>query len=192
MSADGLIGMSVMAAADAMEQAHVRYGDIDAIFAGSSGTCRRRWPEYAVQVGYLMGSRNMPRETVSRGCGGGVAALVHAKRYIETHWNPGRDVTCLVFAGDRITDWLNPADYGTCALFSDGAAATVVTTKGNASDDGLGQYLIEAADATNIASGEFAMSLENNNDVKKIISAWTARLYTGLPCSGHFRLPHGC
>jgi 3-oxoacyl-[acyl-carrier-protein] synthase III len=110
-----------------MKAAGITAGEVNGIIGVTTvpGSGEYMMPGFARMVGDAMGLSNIPMHTVASGCAGGVSALVIAKRYMSEE---SPDSSYLVVAGEQTSSVLNPDDWGTY-LFSDGAAALVLTKK---------------------------------------------------------------
>jgi 3-oxoacyl-[acyl-carrier-protein] synthase-3 len=114
--------LCVEAAAQALEEAHVRPEDLELVIVATLTNDFRCFPAVASVVQDRLGARNAGAFDLSAGCTGWVYALAVGSAFVSS----GMYDRVLVIGCDvlsKITDW---TDRATCVLFGDGAGAAVV------------------------------------------------------------------
>jgi 3-oxoacyl-[acyl-carrier-protein] synthase-3 len=112
----------IPAALAAMEEAGVGPADLDLILCATS-TPDMLFPSTACLIQSGVGAAGCPAFDLLAACSGYVYALSVAEMYIKA----GQAKTVLIVASEILSSTLDWTDRGTCVLFGDAAAATVVT-----------------------------------------------------------------
>lgn len=117
--------MGSAAARKALEVARLTTDDVDIILTATMS------PDYissstAAIIQAQIGATNAAAVDLQAACTGFVYALSQAKAYIES----GMYKTVLIVASEKMSTYIDYQDRSTCVLFGDGAAAAVVSTKG--------------------------------------------------------------
>ena len=131
-AAETCASMATIAARQALEQAGVAPGDVDAVILATA-TPDQAFPATAVRVQAALGIEGGFGFDVSAACSGFVYALSVADAMIRV----GQVRGALVIGSEvysRIIDW---QDRGTCVLFGDGAGAVYVR-RAEVGEDGRG------------------------------------------------------
>jgi 3-oxoacyl-[acyl-carrier-protein] synthase III len=116
-----VITMGIDAAAKALAAAGVTGADVDLVVLATC-TIRNPVPGGAARLACGIGAHGVGAFDVNAACGGFCYALSIANDAIRSV--SARRV--VVVGSEKITDWLDWDDRGTCILFGDGAAAVVV------------------------------------------------------------------
>jgi len=116
-----VVSMGVDAAAKALAGAGLTGGDIDLVVLATC-TIRNAIPGGAARIATEVGAHGVGAFDVNAACGGFCYALSVASDAIRA----GSARRVLVVGSEKLTDWLDWTDRGTCILFGDGAAAVVV------------------------------------------------------------------
>jgi 3-oxoacyl-[acyl-carrier-protein] synthase III len=114
----------------ALAAAGLAASDIDLLVLATC-TIRNAIPGGAARIATAIGGEGMGAFDVNAACGGFCYALSVAADAVRC----GSATRVLVVGSEKLTDWLDWADRGTCILFGDGAAAAVVEP---ADEPGLG------------------------------------------------------
>ena len=116
-----VISMGIDAAAKALAGAGLSGADIDLVVLATC-TIRNPIPGGAARVASGIGAHGVGAFDLNAACGGFCYALSVANDAIRS----GSARRVLVVGSEKLTDWLDWDDRGTCILFGDGAAAVVV------------------------------------------------------------------
>lgn len=114
--------MGALAAKQAIEKINLNPQEIDMII-GTTVTPDCLTPSLACLVGKELGIESAAAMDLNAACAGYVFALDVAKHYLES----GEFQKILIVSSEIITRMVDYTDRGTCVLFGDGAAATIVT-----------------------------------------------------------------
>jgi 3-oxoacyl-[acyl-carrier-protein] synthase III len=131
--ADGdetVVSMGIDAAAKALAAAGLTGADVDLVILATC-TIRNAIPGGAARIATGIGAHGIGAFDVNAACGGFCYALSLASDAVRT----GNAERVVVVGSEKLTDWLDWTDRGTCILFGDGAAAAVVTA---ADEPGIG------------------------------------------------------
>jgi 3-oxoacyl-[acyl-carrier-protein] synthase III len=116
-----VITMGTAAAAKAMAEAGVGGRDIDLVVLATC-SMRNAIPGGAARLATAVGAAGIGAFDLNAACGGFSYALSVAADAVRC-----RSADRVVVVGaEKLTDWIDWADRGTCILFGDGAAAVVV------------------------------------------------------------------
>ncbi len=110
---------------EALAQAGVEAGDLDAVLVATS-SADELFPQAAPLVAGLLGAGRAMTWDVGLACTGFVAGLAQGAALIES----GRAEAVLLVGGDALSRNVDRADRGPAALFGDGAGAAVLTLGG--------------------------------------------------------------
>ena len=116
-----VISMGIDAAAKALAGAGIAGADVDLVVLATC-TIRNPIPGGAARVATGIGAAGVGAFDVNAACGGFCYALSVANDAIRS----GSARRVVVVGSEKLTDWLDWDDRGTCILFGDGAAAVVV------------------------------------------------------------------
>ena len=119
--AETVITMGTAAAAKAMAEAGVDGRDIDLLVLATC-TMRNAIPGGAARIATAVGAPAIGAFDLNAACGGFSYALSVAADAIRC----GSAERVVVVGSEKLTDWIDWSDRGTCILFGDGAAAVVV------------------------------------------------------------------
>jgi 3-oxoacyl-[acyl-carrier-protein] synthase III len=144
-----LAELSVTAARDAMEQAGVSAGELDAVLVATS-SAEHVMPQAAPVLAHALGATNAMAWDIGIACTGFLAGLEQGAALVES----GRANTVLLVAADALSRVTDHDDRATAALFGDGAGAVVIVDGGAWA---IGRSVIRA-DATDAV----ALSIEND------------------------------
>ncbi|MFN0064908.1 MAG: beta-ketoacyl-ACP synthase III [Chlamydiales bacterium] len=117
--------MAVYAARKALKAAQMEAKDLDVILVATS-TPDYIFPSTSAIVQHALGAPEVPSLDIQAACTGFLYGLSIAKGYVES----GMYKTVLVVASEKLSAITNYKDRATCVLFGDGAAACVVSDKG--------------------------------------------------------------
>ena len=116
-----VITMGTEAAAKAMAEAGVSGGDIDLLVLATC-SMRNAIPGGAARIATAVGAAGVGAFDLNAACGGFSYALSVAADAIRC----GSAERVVVVGSEKLSDWIDWDDRGTCILFGDGAAAVVV------------------------------------------------------------------
>ena len=116
-----VITMGTEAAAKAMAEAGVTGGDIDLLVLATC-SMRNAIPGGAARIATAVGAAGVGAFDLNAACGGFSYALSVAADAIRC----GSADRAVVVGSEKLSDWIDWDDRGTCILFGDGAAAVVV------------------------------------------------------------------
>jgi 3-oxoacyl-[acyl-carrier-protein] synthase III len=119
--AETVITMGTEAAAKAMAEAGVTGGDIDLLVLATC-SMRNAIPGGAARIATAVGAAGVGAFDLNAACGGFSYALSVAADAIRC----GSAQRVVVVGSEKLSDWIDWTDRGTCILFGDGAAAVVV------------------------------------------------------------------
>ena len=117
-----VVSMGIDAAAKALAASGLTGPDVDLVILATC-TIRNAIPGGAARIATGIGAAGVGAFDVNAACGGFCYALSIANDAIRT----GSAQRVVVVGSEKLTDWLDWTDRGTCILFGDGAAAAVVT-----------------------------------------------------------------
>ncbi|MDQ1685890.1 MAG: 3-oxoacyl-[acyl-carrier-protein] synthase [Frankiaceae bacterium] len=120
-SDETVVSMGIDAAAKALAAAGLTGADVDLVILATC-TMRNPIPGGAARIATGMGAAGVGAFDVNAACGGFCYALSIASDAIRA----GSATRAVVVGSEKLTDWLDWTDRGTCILFGDGAAAAVV------------------------------------------------------------------
>jgi 3-oxoacyl-[acyl-carrier-protein] synthase-3 len=136
--------MAAEASAKALAAAGLDPRDIDLLVLATC-TMRNAIPGGAARVASTIGAGGIGAFDLNAACGGFCYALSVAADAVRT----GSADRVLVVGSEKLTDWLDWDDRGTCILFGDGAAAAIVEASDEPGigpvvwgSDGLGADLV--------------------------------------------------
>jgi len=118
---ESVISMGIDAAAKALATAGVTGDDVDLVVLATC-TIRNPIPGGAARIASGIGARGVGAFDVNAACGGFCYALSVAADAVRS----GSARRVVVVGSEKLTDWLDWDDRGTCILFGDGAAAVIV------------------------------------------------------------------
>jgi 3-oxoacyl-[acyl-carrier-protein] synthase-3 len=116
-----VVSMGTDAAAKALAACGLTGADIDLVVLATC-TMRNPIPGGAARIASGIGAPGVGAFDVNAACGGFCYALSVASDAVRT----GSANRAVVVGAEKLTDWLDWSDRGTCILFGDGAAAAVV------------------------------------------------------------------
>jgi 3-oxoacyl-[acyl-carrier-protein] synthase-3 len=119
---ESVVSMGVEASAKALASAGIDARDIDLLVLATC-TIRNAIPGGAARIATGIGAGGIGAFDLNGACGGFCYALSVAADAVRS----GSAERVLVVGSEKMTDWLDWTDRGTCILFGDGAAAVVVT-----------------------------------------------------------------
>jgi 3-oxoacyl-[acyl-carrier-protein] synthase-3 len=148
--------MGAEAAAKALAAAGLDPHDIDLLVLATC-TIRNPIPGGAARVASLIGAGGIGAFDINAACGGFCYALSVGADAVRA----GSANRVLVVGSEKLTDWLDWDDRGTCILFGDGAAAAIV----EASDEpGIGPVVWgsdgTAASLVSVPEGDWAIRMD--------------------------------
>jgi 3-oxoacyl-[acyl-carrier-protein] synthase III len=153
---ESVVTMGVDAAAKALAAAGLDAGDVDLLVLATC-TIRNPIPGGAARIASMLGAGAIGAFDVNAACGGFCYALSVAADAIRC----GSAERALVIGSEKLTDWLDWTDRGTCILFGDGAAAAVVEPSDSPGigpvawgSDGTG------ADLVGVPAGDWAIRMD--------------------------------
>jgi 3-oxoacyl-[acyl-carrier-protein] synthase-3 len=118
---ESVVSMGTDAAAKALASAGLSGSDIDLVVLATC-TIRNAIPGGAARIATAIGAQGVGAFDLNAACGGFSYALSVGSDAIRA----GSASRALVIGSEKLTDWLDWSDRGTCILFGDGAAAVVV------------------------------------------------------------------
>jgi len=116
-----VVSMGIDAAAKALATSGLTGADIDLVVLATC-TMRNPIPGGAARIATGIDATGVGAFDVNAACGGFCYALSIASDAVRT----GNAERAVVVGSEKLTDWLDWTDRGTCILFGDGAAAAVV------------------------------------------------------------------
>jgi 3-oxoacyl-[acyl-carrier-protein] synthase-3 len=116
-----VVSMGIDAAAKALAAAGLTGRDVDLVVLATC-TIRNAIPGGAARIASGIGAAGIGAFDVNAACGGFSYALSVAADAVRG----GSASRVVVVGSEKLTDWLDWSDRGTCILFGDGAAAAVV------------------------------------------------------------------
>lgn len=116
-----VISMGTEAAAKAIAEAGVDAGTIDLLVLATC-SIRNAIPGGAARIATAVGAAGIGAFDLNAACGGFSYALSVAADAVRC----GTAKRVVVVGSEKLTDWIDWTDRGTCILFGDGAAAVVV------------------------------------------------------------------
>jgi 3-oxoacyl-[acyl-carrier-protein] synthase III len=119
--AETVITMGTAAAAKAMAEAGVSGGGIDLLVLATC-SMRNAIPGGAARIATAVGAAGIGAFDLNAACGGFSYALSVAADAVRC----GSSERVVVVGSEKLSDWIDWTDRGTCILFGDGAAAVVV------------------------------------------------------------------
>lgn len=127
---ESVVSMGIDAAAKALAACGLTGADVDLVVLATC-TIRNPIPGGAARIATGIGASGVGAFDLNAACGGFCYALSVASDAIRA----GSANRAVVVGSEKLTDWLDWTDRGTCILFGDGAAAAVVTPS---DDPGIG------------------------------------------------------
>jgi 3-oxoacyl-[acyl-carrier-protein] synthase-3 len=118
---ESVITMGTAAAAKAMAEAGITGGDVDLLILATC-SMRNAIPGGAARIASAVGATRIGAFDLNAACGGFSYALSVAADAIRC----GSAERVVVVGSEKLSDWIDWTDRGTCILFGDGAAAVVV------------------------------------------------------------------
>lgn len=118
---ESVVDMSVAAAGKALATSGVLATDIDTVIVASC-TPPAPVPGLAPEVTHRLGIPAAGAFDLNAACAGFCYGLANAADAIRS----GSSQNVLVIGSEKLTDWTDPSDRGTCIIFGDGAGAAVV------------------------------------------------------------------
>ncbi|MGI8626685.1 MAG: beta-ketoacyl-ACP synthase III [Geodermatophilaceae bacterium] len=118
---ESVVDMSVAAAGKALANSGVLAADIDTVIVATC-TPPSPIPGLAPEVSHRLGIRTAGAFDLNAACAGFCYGLASAADAIRS----GSAQYALVIGAERLTDWTDQDDRGTCIIFGDGAGAAVV------------------------------------------------------------------
>lgn len=161
---ESVSAMMAEAAENAMDSAGIKAKEIDGIYASSCGPdADYIMPGLASIVRVVLGMRGstireIPAKTNSMGCAGGMHALEDAFNHLAKDSLTGKTRTYLVLAGSHVSRYLDKDNWETAPLFSEGAAALLLSTRND-----NGPYTLERIESTNLTGPIMALRISNPN-----------------------------
>lgn len=125
-----VVSMAVAAGRDALAAAGVAASEIDLVILATC-TAPSQLPSSAPQVAHLLEMSSPGAYDVNAACAGFCYALAQASHAIQV----GNATKVLVIGVEKLTDWVDQDDRGTCIIFADGAGAAIV---GRSDSQGIG------------------------------------------------------
>ncbi|CAN5268463.1 ketoacyl-ACP synthase III [soil metagenome] len=119
---EALIDMAVAAGGKALAASGVGAEDIDLVVLATC-TAPSPIPGLAPEIATRLGVPHPGAYDLNAACAGFCYALASASDAIRA----GSAHQVLVIGAERLTDWVDPLDRGTCIIFGDGAGAAVLT-----------------------------------------------------------------
>nr|MBA2554932.1 ketoacyl-ACP synthase III [Geodermatophilaceae bacterium] len=127
---ESLADMAVAAGGKALAASGLGPEDIDLLIMATC-TAPTSIPGVGPTIADRLGMHDPGAYDLNAACAGFCYALSSASDAIRT----GSAQRVLVIGAERLTDWVDPLDRGTCIIFGDGAGAAVVT---GADEPGIG------------------------------------------------------
>jgi 3-oxoacyl-[acyl-carrier-protein] synthase III len=151
-----VISMGIGAAAKALAGAGLSGADVDLVVLATC-TMRNPIPGGAARLATGIGAHGVGAFDLNAACGGFCYALSVAADAVRS----GSARRVVVVGSEKLTDWLDWDDRGTCILFGDGAAAVVV----EASDEpGIGPVAWgsdgDAFASVSVPEGDWAIRMD--------------------------------
>jgi 3-oxoacyl-[acyl-carrier-protein] synthase-3 len=151
-----VVSMGAAAAAKALAAAGLDPHDVDLLVLATC-TMRNAIPGGAARIASLIGASGIGAFDLNAACGGFCYALAVAADAVRS----GSARRVLVVGSEKLTDWLDWDDRGTCIIFGDGAAAAVVEA---ADEPGIGPVAWgsdgDGADLVGVPDGDWAIRMD--------------------------------
>lgn len=129
--------LAVKAAHNALKDGNVKPEEIELILVATA-TPDMFFPSTACFVQSAIGAKKSAAFDISAACSGYIYALSVAEQFIRS----GKYNTVLLVASEIYSRYIDWTDRGTCVLFGDGAAATVIRGMDGKKKDGILSTLI--------------------------------------------------
>ncbi len=124
---EDIISMTVEAARKCLDHLDLLPGQINGIFGASNYTTASLMPTFTATVAAELGLTNVIVDQIGIGCGGGLQAMRAAYNQLRVDTQEGKTSCYMVVMGDKASTILDPQDFKTNILFSEGTAAIVLT-----------------------------------------------------------------
>lgn len=122
-----LVDFTFQVGIELLHEAEIDIKEIKGIFGSSNLTAKFLMPTFIACIANRLGLRSIYCDQVGLGCSGGLQALKIAYNQAVIDYLKGEIGYYLVIVGDQIARILDPKDFGTSILFSDGVAAVIIT-----------------------------------------------------------------
>lgn len=158
---EDLVNLTSQVASDLFQKLKIDLLKIRGIFGSSNLTVKLLMPAFIACVANRLGLRNICCDQVGLGCSGGLQALKIAHNQAVIDYLDGKIGYYLVIVGDQIARILDPKDFGTSILFSDGVAAVIIT---NNPDEERGYKIERIGTKSLLDDNLYALRLKNPHD----------------------------
>jgi 3-oxoacyl-[acyl-carrier-protein] synthase-3 len=128
-SSESLVGVAAEAARKVLKNCGKTLGDISGVFASSNPTTETLIPTFAASVANELGLKDVMVNQVGVGCVGGIQALHMAYNQLTVDLFHCDQIVknYLVIAGDHTSKVLDPDDFTTGIVFSEGVSVLLLT-----------------------------------------------------------------
>ena len=112
---------------DLLEKTKIDLGEIRGVFGSNNNTAKFLMPSFTACVANELGLQNVICDQIGLGCSGGLQALRNAYNQAIVDAIDGKFGYYLVVAGDQFNLFLDPNNFGTSTLFSEGVAVMLLS-----------------------------------------------------------------
>lgn len=155
---EDLVNFTSQVGIELLHKSEIDLLKIKGIFGSNNLTARLLMPSFTACVANRLGLRNICCDHVGLGCSGGLQALKIAYNQAVIDYLVGEIGYYLVVVGDQINRIVDPKDYGTSVLFSDGVAAVCIT---NNPDEERGYKIERVATKSLLSDDIYSLRLKN-------------------------------
>lgn len=134
---ENIVDITVETVRSVLQHTDIKIDQIDGIFGSSNPTSKTLIPSFTVQVATKVGLKNAIADHIGLGCCGGLQALRNAYNQLIVDSLNDHISYYLVVAADETSKILDPDNFSTSILFSEGCGVMVVTNDSERYDDRL-------------------------------------------------------
>lgn len=124
---EDIVDMTAECAKRILQHKNILIDDIDGVFGSSNPTMETLIPTFAVQVAKRLGLKYVIADQIGLGCCGGMQALKNAHNQLVVDANNGKKSLYLVVVADQTSRILDPKNFATSILFSEGCAVVLLS-----------------------------------------------------------------
>lgn len=124
---EDLIDFTSRLVIDLLQKTKIELSEIRGVFGSNNTTAKFLMPSFIACVANELGLRNVICDPIGLGCSGGLQALRSAYNQAIVDSIDGKFGYYLVVAGDQFNRLLDPNDFGTSILFSEGVAVMLLS-----------------------------------------------------------------
>lgn len=131
---ESLLSIGVDCVERLLENKKIEKTKVSGIFGSTNLSTETLIPTFTIQLASVLGFRNIIADQVGLGCVGGIQALKSAYNQLMVDTYLGKISYYLVVAGDATNRILDPDNFGTSILFSEGFGAMIITNDPTCTD----------------------------------------------------------